>query len=65
MKESNQQHYEGVINAITNEKTAKIRELETELKAKDIQIYDLKIIEGELKGKEKTIAALNRDVERL
>jgi gas vesicle protein len=24
MKESNQQHYEGVINHITNEKTAKI-----------------------------------------
>jgi chromosome segregation ATPase len=35
------------------------------LKAKDIQINDLKIIEGELKGKEKMIAALNRDVERL
>ena len=29
MKENNQQHYEGVINAITNEKTTKIRELET------------------------------------
>ena len=28
MKESNQQHYEGVINHITNEKTAKILELE-------------------------------------
>jgi hypothetical protein len=29
MKESNQQHYEGLINAMTNEKTAKILELET------------------------------------
>ena len=28
MKESNQQHYEGLINAMTNEKTAKILELE-------------------------------------
>ena len=28
MKESNQQHYEGVISHITNEKVAKIRELE-------------------------------------
>jgi hypothetical protein len=28
MKESNQQQYERVINHITNEKTAKIRELE-------------------------------------
>jgi hypothetical protein len=28
MKENNQQHYEGVINHITNEKTAKITDLE-------------------------------------
>jgi hypothetical protein len=28
MKESNQEHYEGVINAITNEKTKRIEELE-------------------------------------
>jgi hypothetical protein len=28
MKETNQLHYEGVINHITNEKTAKIRDLE-------------------------------------
>jgi hypothetical protein len=65
MKESNQQHYEGVINHITNEKTAKIIELETKLNAKDIQINDLKIKEGELIAKEKTIASLNRDIERL
>lgn len=65
MKENNQQHYEGVINAITNEKTTKIRELEAQLKAKDIQINDLKIFEGELKGKDKTIAILNRDIQIL
>jgi hypothetical protein len=28
MKESNQEHYEGVINAITNEKNKRIEELE-------------------------------------
>ncbi len=35
MKETNQLHYEGVINHITNEKAAKIRELEALLSAKD------------------------------
>jgi hypothetical protein len=35
MKESNQQHFEGVIDHITNEKTAKIRELEAQIIAKD------------------------------
>ena len=65
MKESNQLHYEGVINAITNEKTAKIRELETKINAKDAIINDLKIKEGELISKEKMIASFNLEIERL
>ena len=63
---------ESIINAITNEKINEIKELKEEIKglkdeskAKDIQINDLKIIEGELKSKDKTITVLNRDKEIL
>jgi hypothetical protein len=42
-----------------------IKELKEIIKAKDIQINDLKIIEGELKSKEKTITVLNRENEIL
>ena len=59
MKDSNQRHYEGVINHITNEKTAKTRELETKLNAKDAQINDLKIKEGELIAEVKLISKFN------
>ena len=59
---------ESIINAITNEKINEIKELKEEIKglideskAKDIQINNLKMIEGELKSKEKTISALNRE----
>ena len=38
-----------------------IKELKAEIKAKDIQINDLKMIEGEIKSKEKTIAVLDRE----
>ena len=64
---------ESIINAITNEKINEIKEhkeeikelkeeikgLKDESKAKDIQINNLKMIEGELKSKEKTISVLN------
>lgn len=56
---------ESIINAITNEKVNEIKELKDQIKAKDIQINDLKIIEGELKSKEKTITVLNREKEIL
>jgi hypothetical protein len=42
-----------------------IKELKEIIKTKDIQINDLKIIEGELKSKEKTITVLNRENEIL
>ena len=56
---------ESIINAITNEKVNEIKELKDQIKAKDIQINDLKIIEGELKSKEKMITVLNREKEIL
>ena len=56
---------ENIINAITNEKIIEIKELKDQIKAKDIQINDLKIIEGELKSKDKTITVLNREKEIL
>ena len=53
---------DSIINAITNEKINEIKELKEEIKglkdeskAKDIQIYNLKMIEGELKSKDKSI----------
>ena len=63
---------ESIINAITNEKINEIKELKEEVKglkdeskAKDIQINNLKMIEGELKSKEKTISVLNRENDTL
>ena len=56
---------ESIINAITNEKINEIKELKDQIKAKDIQIHDLKIIEKELKSKDKAITVLNRDKEIL
>ncbi len=35
------------------------------MKAKDAQINNLKLKEGELKGKEEVIATLNRNLEKL
>jgi hypothetical protein len=52
---------ESIINAIINEKINEIKELKDESKAKDIQINNLKMIEGELTSKEKTISVLNRE----
>ncbi len=61
MKENSQQHYEGVVNHINNEKSTKIDALEKQLKDKDFQIYELKIKEGELIAKEKTIFNLKQE----
>ncbi len=56
---------ESIINAITNEKINEIKDLKEQIKAKEIQIYDLKMLEGELKSKEKTITVLNRENDTL
>ena len=63
---------DSIINAITNEKINEIKEhkeeikgLKDESKAKDIQIYNLKMIEGELNSKEKTISVLDSENDTL
>ena len=56
---------ESIINAITNEKINEIKDLKEQIKAKEIQINDLKMFEGELKSKEKTIIVLNRENDTL
>ena len=56
---------ESIINAITNEKINEIKDLKEQIRAKEIQIYDLKMLEGELKSKEKTITVLNRENDTL
>jgi hypothetical protein len=53
------------MNAINDENSKMIRVIEEQLKAKDIHISDLKTIEVELKAKEKTIAILQRNIERI
>ena len=72
IKEILQQNKEEVIKAITKEKNKEISKLESEikdlkndLKAKDSQVINLKLKEGELKGKDEVIATLNRNIEKI
>ena len=59
IKDILQMHKDEVIKAITKEKNKEISELKTEIKAKDVQINNLKLKEGELNGKQEMIASLN------
>jgi Na+/phosphate symporter len=59
IKDILQIHKDEVIKAITKEKNKEISELKTEIKAKDVQINNLKLKEGELNGKQEMIASLN------
>ena len=72
IKEILQQNKEEDIKAITSEKNKEISKLEGEikdlkndLKAKDSQVNNLKLKEGELKGKDEVIATLNRNIEKI
>ncbi len=72
MKEILHQNKQEVIKAITTEKNKEIAKLENELKgvrndlkAKDDRINKLTLKEGELRGKEKLITALNANIENL
>ena len=58
-------HKSEMIEAITQKNEKEIAELKQDLKAKDIQINDLKQKEGELKGKDDMIAKLTADLEKL
>jgi cell division protein FtsB len=53
------------MNAINNEKNKEISELKSNIKAKEVQINDLKQKEGELKGKDDMIANLKQSNDKL
>jgi peptidoglycan hydrolase CwlO-like protein len=42
-----------------------LKDLRNDLKAKDAQINELKLKEGELRGKDEVITSLNRNIEDL
>ena len=65
IKDILQTHKSEIIVAVTQKNEKEIAELKQELKAKDIQINDLKQKEGELKGKDDMIAKLTADLEKL
>jgi cell division protein FtsB len=65
IKDILQKHKEDVMNAITNEKNKEISELKSDIKAKEVQINDLKQKEGELKGKDDMIANLKQSNDKL
>ncbi len=65
IKDILQRHKNEMIEAITQKNEKEIAELKKDLKAKDIQIHDLKQKEGELKGKDELIAKLTADLEKL
>ena len=57
MHERHQRDKEEIIQAIQNERAT--------VAAKDAQINELKLKEGELKGKDEVIATLNRNIEKI
>ena len=57
MRESHQKDKEEIILAIQNERAT--------VAAKDAQIYELKLKEGELRGKDEVIVTLNRNIEKI
>ena len=58
MRESHQRDKEEIIQAIQNERA-------TALAAKDAEIKELKLKEGELRGKDEVIATLNRNIDKI
>jgi predicted RNase H-like nuclease (RuvC/YqgF family) len=65
IKDALQKVKEDAIKAITQEKNKEIAELKTDIKAKEVQINNLKQKEGELKGKDELIANLNMKFDKL
>jgi transcription initiation factor IIF auxiliary subunit len=65
IKDALQKVKEDVIKAITQEKNKEIAELKADIKAKEVHINNLKLKEGELKGKDELIANLNLNVDKL
>ena len=58
MRESHQRDKEEIIQAIQNERA-------TALAAKDAEIKELRLKEGELRGKDEVIATLNRNIDKI
>ena len=58
MRESHLRDNEEIIQAIQNERA-------TALAAKDAEIKELKLKEGELRGKDEVIATLNRNIDKI
>ena len=58
IRESHQRDKEEIIQAIQNE----ISTLRTDISAKEAQINELKLKEGEIRGKDEVIATLNRNI---
>ncbi len=58
MRESHQRDKEEIIQAIQKE----ISSLRTDISAKEAQINELKLKEGEIRGKDEVIATLNRNI---
>jgi len=58
MKENHQRDKEEIIQTIQNE----ISTLRTDISAKEAQINEFKSKEGEIRGKDELIAALNRNI---
>ena len=58
MRDSHQKDKEEIIQAIQKE----ISTLRTDISAKEAQINELKLKEGEIRGKDEVIATLNRNI---
>ena len=65
IKDILQKHKDEMIKAITQKNEKEIAELKQDLKAKDVQIYDLKQKEGKLQGKDDMISQLTVNIEKL
>jgi hypothetical protein len=60
-----QQHKDEVIKAITQQKEKEIASLKNDIKAKDVQINNLKQKEGELKAKDDMIVNLKNHIDTI
>ena len=65
MKDILQQHKDDVIKAITQQKEKEIASLKNDIKAKDVQINNLKQKEGELKAKDDMIVNLKKHIDTI
>ncbi len=65
MKELLESHKTELIKAITKQKEKEIEQLNKDIKAKDLEINNLKLKEGELKGKDEMIVNLKKHIDTI